>query len=521
MKTLLCSSLPLAAMLSVSLGGSAAAAEDFTNPVIPGFHPDPSICRVGDDYYLVNSSFEYFPGVPVFHSKDLVHWEQIGHCLTRNSQLNLKHERASGGIYAPTLRWHNGVFYMVTTLVSRGNFFVTATNAAGPWSEPVWLDHSGIDPSLLFDDDGTVYYSRHEGGGDGYIGQGRLDVATGKLEEPLRNVWRGTGGIWPEGPHLYKIRGKYFLMIAEGGTSYEHSVMIARSDSPWGPFEADPKNPILTHRNDPTSPIQALGHGDLVETPDGWWMVCLGIRPQGGKFHHLGRETFLAKVNWPDDGWPTTAPVELTMVAPKLPEHVFKPAPARDEFNGKQLGLQWNYLRNPNEQDYSLTERRGWLRLRGSAVTLNVADSPTFIGRRQSDLNCAAATRLEFQPQSTNEEAGLVLRGNDKFHCEIGLVLRAKWPSRWCMPTLRARTRRCRSRPVRCNMNFSMPRRTGSARAWELCAREICHRRWSADLPAFTSGCTPAATARRTACRRISTGLSIGPIQNEAAMFQC
>ena len=200
---------------------------------------------MGDDYYLVNSSFEFFPGVPIFHSRDLVHWQQIGYCLTRKSQLNLDHARASGGIYAPTLRYHNGTFYMITTLVDTGgNFFVTATNPAGPWSEPVWVDHAGIDPSLFFDEDGTVYYDRHEGMADGFIGQAKINLQTGKLDGDFKEVWRGTGGVWPEGPHLYKINGKYFIMIAEGGTSYDHMVTIARSDSPWGRSFPTPRIPF-------------------------------------------------------------------------------------------------------------------------------------------------------------------------------------------------------------------------------------------------------------------------------------
>ena len=404
-------------------GCSADAVKTFQNPVLSGFYPDPSICRVGDDYYTVHSSFEYFPGVPIFHSKDLVHWEQIGYCLTRKSQLNLNHARASGGIYAPTLRYHDGTFYMITTLVdTRGNFFVTATNPAGPWSEPVWVDRSGIDPSLLFDDDGTVYYTRHEGQGDGYIGQAKLDIKSGRLEGDFKEIWRGPGGVWPEAPHLYKIRGKYFLMIAQGGTSYGHMVNIGRSDSPWGPFVSDPNNPILTQRDHPDRLIQALGHADLVDTPDGWWMVCLGIRPQGGQFHHLGRETFLTKVRWTDDDWPDVSPVELTMPAPHLPQHIWKPAPARDEFNSAQLRLEWNFLRNPYEKDFSLTERPGYLRLWGSAVTMNDKDSPAFVGRRQTELACEASTRLSFKPQHENEEAGLVLRGNDNNHYEIGIT---------------------------------------------------------------------------------------------------
>jgi xylan 1,4-beta-xylosidase len=441
--------LLLAAFLALTSGCSEQYAETFKNPIIPGFYPDPSICRVGDDYYLVNSSFEYFPGVPIFHSKDLVHWQQIGYCLTRKSQLNLDKVRSSGGIYAPTIRYNKGTFYMVTTCVDcGGNFYVTAKDPAGPWSEPVWLDNQGIDPSLFFDDDGTVYYTRHEGPGDGYIAQRTLSLKTGKLEGPLREIWGGTGGVWDEGPHLYKITrlgegaeqttekantpsrsrdGRYYLMISEGGTSYEHMVTIARSDSPWGPFESNPDNPILTHRYRPKSPIQAVGHADIVETPDGWWLVCLAIRPQGGHFHHIGRETFLAPVEWNDKGWPVVNDnnaLEFTMKAPKLPQHTWPKPPARDNFDDDKLALQWNYLRNPYEDNYSLSQRPGYLRLYGSAVTFDDQDSPTFLGRRQTDLNCEASTLLEFDPKSENEEAGLVARNYDGFHYEIGITLK-------------------------------------------------------------------------------------------------
>ncbi|MBN1765311.1 MAG: endo-1,4-beta-xylanase [Sedimentisphaerales bacterium] len=401
----------------------------FTNPIISGFYPDPSICRVGDDYYMVNSTFEFFPGVPVFHSKDLVNWQQIGYCLTTEKQLPLKKVRASGGIYAPTIRYHDGTFYMVTTNVDGGgNFYVTAQDPAGPWSDPVWLKDYNIDPSLLFDDDGTVYYTRHEGQGDGHIVQGILDIKTGKLG-PLKKVWEGTGGIWPEGPHLYKIKGKYYLMISEGGTSYDHMVTIARSDSPFGPFEPCPDNPILTHRNRKDHPLQALGHADIVETPDGWWMVCLGIRPQpeGEHDHHIGRETFLAPVTWNSQGWPVVngnGQLEETLLAPKLTPHPFKKPPARDDFDSDKLALQWNFLRNPYDGDFSLTARPGYLRLNGSAITLSDQDSPAFVGRRQRDLACKASVRLEFNPTAENEEAGLVIRGNEKNHYDIGITLK-------------------------------------------------------------------------------------------------
>ncbi len=413
----------------VLVSGCLQQAKQFNNPVIPGCFPDPSICKVGNDYYTVHSTFEYFPGVPVLHSKDLVHWRMIGYCLTRKSQLPLEKMRASGGIYAPTIRYYDGTFYMVTTNVDGGgNFYVTAKDPAGPWSEPIWInDGGGIDPSLFFDDDGTVYYHRQEGGRHGCTAQSTLDIKTGRLKGELKEIWRGTGGIWPEGPHLHKINGKYYLMISEGGTSYGHMVTVARSDSPWGPFESNPNNPILTHRDLDGNPIRAVGHADLVETPDGWWLVCLAIRPKGGYFHHIGRETFLAPVVFNKEGWPVVngnKPIELIMPAPKLPQHKWPKLPAKDNFKNKTLALQWNYLRNPIESEYSLTERRGFLRLHGSAVNMSNQDSPAFVGRRQTDFNCVASTLLEFEPDSEGQEAGLVARGNDKHHYEIAVTQR-------------------------------------------------------------------------------------------------
>lgn len=400
----------------------------FTNPVLPGFYPDPSICKVGEDFYMVNSTFEYFPGVPVHHSKDLVHWKLIGYCLNRESQLPLKNVRASAGIYAPTIRYHDGLFYMITTNVAGGgNFYVTAKDPAGPWSDPVWLDNEGIDPSLLFDDDGTVYYIRHVGGGDGYIGQRILNLETGKLEGEMKNIWGGTGGQWAEGPHMYKIDGTYYLMISEGGTSYDHCVTIARSDSPWGPFESNPDNPILTHRHLDDNPIHAVGHADIVQTSDGWWMVCLAIRPQGGRFHHMGRETFLVPFNFEKNGWPVVnenKPIEFKMPAPRLKEHQWEPVASHIDFEKESLDLHWNYLRNPDFSNYSLTERPGFLRLKGTAITMSDRDSPTFIGRRQIDLTCDVSTSLDFNPQYENEEAGLVIRQTDRFFYQIGVTLK-------------------------------------------------------------------------------------------------
>lgn len=409
--------------LMLLLCAAAVFGATYENPVISGFHPDPSICRAGSDYYLVTSTFEYFPGVPIFHSKDLVNWRRIGYCLTRNSQLPLKECNASSGIYAPTIRYNDGIFYLVVTnYADKGNGLFTATNPAGPWSEPIWLNDWTCDPSLFFDDDGKIYYTA---GDCKRITQCLYNPVTKKLEGPLREIWQGHFQHCPEGPHLYKINCWYYLMAAEGGTGYTHMETIARSKSPWGPFTSYSGNPILTHRYRPEHPVQACGHADLVETPAGWWMVFLGIRPKGGKFSHLGRETFLAPVEWNSDGWPIVnqnGRVELRMQAPSLPSCVWPQDPARDEFRGPEMGMLWNYLRNPVQSDYSLTARPGYLRLMGSAVTLNETKSPTFAGQRQTLFECTVRTRLEFNP-SANEEAGLTVFGNNKNHFDIGVTV--------------------------------------------------------------------------------------------------
>lgn len=384
---------------------------------------------MGHDYYLVVSSFEYFPGVPIFQSRDLTHWRQIGHCLSRDSQLPLVGLKSSDGIYAPTLRYHDGTFYMVTTNVrGTGNFYVTAHDPAGPWSEPVSLSGvPGIDPSLFFDDDGRVYLTRQGGGERGGIYQQELDIERGAVVGEPRMIWSGTGGTWPEGPHLYKIAGRYYLMIAEGGTGYEHMETIARSSSPWGPFEGCPHNPILSHRERKEHPIQATGHADLVEAEDGaWWLVFLGIRPPDGEHHHLGRETFLAPVVWDEAGWPVingTGTVELELSAESLPPQEAPPAkPSRDDFTAPALGMDWNFVRNPDPASWSLSARPGWLRLSGSATSLDDIGQPALVGRRQEHLCCRASTLLAFDPLEDSELAGLVVRASEGNHYDLVLL---------------------------------------------------------------------------------------------------
>lgn len=388
----------------------------YKNPVIPGFYSDPSVCRVGEDYYLVTSTFEYFPGVPVFHSKDLVNWEQIGHCIDRQEQLP-----RGMNIFASTIRFHQGTYYMITTNVGRGgNFFVTATNPSGPWSDPIWIDVPGIDPDLYFEEDGKAYvisspFILYE-----------IDLSNGELLSEGKKIWFGTGGRYAEGPHIYKKDGFYYLMAAEGGTEEAHSVTIARSNTIWGPYTENPANPILAHANaaGQNIPIQGVGHADIVQAHDGsWWVMFHGYRKSTGyPIHHiLGRETCLAPVSWPRNGWPVVngnGTASTNMTCRTLP---LKPKPekgGKTEFNSAEPGLEWNYLQVPeNKGDhYNLID--GSLRLTGSEKTIGERGSPTFIGRRLQHMDFSASTRVEFDPRNENEESGLILLNNQQ-HFDI------------------------------------------------------------------------------------------------------
>lgn len=418
------------------------------NPLLPGFYPDPSICRVGEDYYLVTSSFEYFPGVPVFHSRDLVHWRQIGHCLTRPSQLPLEGVAPSRGIYAATIRHHEGVFYMITTLVpdddcgekpQNVNFFVTAKDPAGPWSEPIVVEGAdGIDPTLFFDggkayylgnqipEKPKAYYSRD-------IWLQEVDVSTGKLLGE-KHILRADGALYdahhPEAPHLYRVGDYYYLMIAEGGTSKDHSVTIFRSKSLVGPYEVNPRNPVFTHRNlSRNSPINSTGHADLVETQTGeWWAVMLASRPDGGSFRCLGRETYAVPVIW-EDGWPVFSPetgrIEFSFPAPNLPEHRWPSLPACEHFDSPELPLSFNLLRTPDPEKpiFSLTERPGHLRLYCRPQTLTEYRCPAFAGRRQQHLSFCASARMEFSPERQGEWAGLVILMSAGYQLRLELGL--------------------------------------------------------------------------------------------------
>ena len=440
----------------------------YRNPVIPGFYPDPSICKKGEDYYLATSSFEFFPGVPVFHSKDLLNWKQIGHCLTRKSQLDLEGVAASKGIYAPTIRYHDGLFYMVTTNTAKiGNFFVTAEDPAGKWSDPIIIDQGGIDPSLFWDDDGTCYFisnARHTSGsgglggaggsrgggsrggdslsggsfGGGSLGaqaepktgppgflMGAINTKTGKFIAQPRPVWGGTGEAAPEAPHIYKINGWYYQLIAEGGTEQGHMITIARSRRLFGPYESCPYNPILTHRHRKGQMIQGTGHGDLIEDNDhNWWVVFLGFRQTSQYFHHLGRETFLAPVTW-EDGWPVVnngsgIAIEMNVRGVSEATQALRTDICTNFDEG--LPLNWAYLRNPSEADYRFDNG---FHMRGNIHTLSDIASPTFAGLRQTDLDMRTSVELAFEPTGDNEEAGFSVFYKNDAHFDIALTKRA------------------------------------------------------------------------------------------------
>ncbi len=385
-----------------------------SNPVLPGFHPDPSICRVGDDYYLACSSFEYFPGVPLFHSRDLVHWTQIGNALERPSQLRLPLDApSSAGIYAPTLRHHDGRFWLIVTNVSDGggNLLFTATDPAGPWSDPMRLPGvPGIDPDLAWDKDGTCWCTIAG------VAQVRIDPHTGESFGPPRRLWSGSPGAKaPEAPHLYQIGEYWYLLIAEGGTERGHGVSVARGRTPAGPFEPCPANPILTHRST-EHPVQNTGHADLVQAPDGsWWMVLLGVRPGGGTpgWHVLGRETFLAPVSWVDS-WPVVGDLAPDMPAPAWP---LSPGPVesgRDDFEHSELRPCWVSLRSRPAQYCTTKERTGWLTLRARGSSLDDPDV-VFVGRRQQHLSC----RVRALTDPAEGRGGLAVRLDEQHHYEI------------------------------------------------------------------------------------------------------
>lgn len=429
------------------LQGNAQSNETFINPVLAGYYPDPSICRVGEDFYLVNSTFSYYPGVPVFHSKDLVHWKQLGHVLDRPEQLQLEGLGVSHGIFAPDISYHEGIFYMVTTLIGNGgNFVVTAENPAGPWSNPVWLNGvNGIDPSLFFDDNGKayiVYNSDPPETGALYSGHRTIrmyEFDTEKLEIIGQQYLLINGGtditkkpIWIEGPHIFKKDGYYYLIAAEGGTSDQHSEVVFRSKDVTGEYVSYSQNPILTQRtleSDREYAVTCTGHADIVKTTAGeWWAVFLGCRPympySEGCFN-TGRETFMTPVEW-NNGWPVINPgsdeVKYEYPRPALTENNNSTIPLngnftfKDDFEESTLNYSWIFLRTPAEKWYSLDQKQDFLSIKVRPQMCTDSVNPSFIARRQQHAFFTASVAMEFTPRSENEMAGIVAFQNETHH---------------------------------------------------------------------------------------------------------
>lgn len=453
----------------------------YLNPILAGFYPDPSICRKGDTYYLANSSFAFFPGVPIFTSRNLVDWTLVGHALDRESQLPLEGQGVSGGIFAPAISYneHNQTFYMITTNVGRGNFYVKTTDPAHGWSEPIYLPQvGGIDPSFFFDSDGRAYIVNNDAptGQAAYDGQRAIKLhyfdvdADSVYGDEIEIVRGGTTveqrPIWIEGPHLYRVGEYYYLMCAEGGTGSWHSEVIFRSKRPEGPWEEYKEgNPILTQRTglDPDRPdiVTSAGHADLIETPDGqWWAVFLACRPYEGDLYNTGRDTYLLPVTW-REGWPTILehglPVPTVCERPKLASssvcdhdtHHQLSSPTMqghkeatdvseettaytgnfdytDMFNGPTLHSRWMFLRNPTPF-WRLTGHG--LDIEPKAATLAQTLSPAAIFTRQQHTCFEAETQLTFNPATAKQLAGIALLQNERHHIVLGKTIRNGQPA--------------------------------------------------------------------------------------------
>lgn len=410
---------------------------DFYNPLLPGWYSDPSICTDGENYFMVTSTFSYFPGVPIFHSTDLINWKQIGHVLDRTSQLEkLEGQHISGGIFAPAISYnpHNKTYYMITTNVGAGNFYVKTKDPFEQWSEPVYLpDVDGIDPSLFFDNNGKAYIVHNSSPDEKPLYEGHrairiieFDVEADKTIGKSKVIVNGginlaDKPIWIEGPHLYKIEGRYLLMAAEGGTGPDHSEVIFEGDSPMGVFTPWQGNPILTQRHlDPnrSNPITCTGHADLIQAKEGdWWAVFLACRPIDNKFENLGRETFIMPVKWSDDGFPymtkddELVPMTLerkgvTIKEDRFPSGNFE---INSLFNDPTLELEWMTLRSPASDLYSLTNNKGYLSLKCADISATETKTPAFVCRRLQHHKFETTTRIFFEPGNAEDAAGILL----------------------------------------------------------------------------------------------------------------
>lgn len=422
----------------------------FQNPVLRGMYPDPSMCAgPNGKYYMVCSTFQYFPGVPVFESEDLINWKQVGHCLTRKSQLLLERNNTGSGIYAPTIRYNNGRFYMVVTNVENiGNFYVYTDDIYGEWSEPIKVEQDGIDPSLFFDDDGKVYFisNGNDSEGRGFIQMSEIDISNGKKLTENEPLWYGTGGRYIEAPHMYKFGDYYYLLNAEGGTEYGHMVNYARSKNIRGPYEPCPANPVLTNRNLGGYQLQGAGHGDIVQAADGtWWFCHLAFRQLDKymPYHHLGRETCIEPVFWKDDwfyiGTQNTKPEETVcgcVVGNGYNEKIgFGKAllevevPENHKFNSQKLDyvktfknlsvkLDWCRICNYDESKYLLGDNQFEL-ISGDKTIDTPEGSPTFIGVRQCEFEEEVNCDIEMKKGTENSETGITIYMDNNHHYDV------------------------------------------------------------------------------------------------------
>ncbi|HSD16145.1 MAG TPA: glycoside hydrolase family 43 protein [Thermomonas sp.] len=430
-------------------GGPVPTDRQYRNPVVAGFYPDPSAIRVGDDFYLVTSTFGYFPGLPVFHSRDLVSWRQIGNAIDRPGQMPYGDaEEVTRGLFAASIAHHDGTFYIANTCFycpgrGMGNFVISAKDPAGPWSDPHFLSFDGIDPSLFFDDDGSAWlvsngipqvpmrYDGHRA-----IWLQRFDTTTMQLVGERKVLV--DGGVDPaskpehvEGPHIFRRGDWYYLTAAEGGTGEQHAQMVWRSRAVEGPYVAWTGNPSLTQRDlDPnrSSPITSTGHAQFIELEDGsWWTVFLGTRPYRGNQYNLGRETFLLPVSWTSDGWPMVLPrgarAPAIATRPSLPRDpatapTSGPITWSETFAGKP-GLQWLTLHAPSQPWFRAGE--GGLRIVPGTTALGAHGTaghgqPTYLAHRLQHHRTRIEATLDPSGLDPGELAGLALFQNETHH---------------------------------------------------------------------------------------------------------
>ncbi|KAK7034016.1 hypothetical protein VNI00_012447 [Paramarasmius palmivorus] len=435
--------------------GYAAA---YKNPIIPGFNPDPSILRVGPDYFLATSTFEFFPGVPIYHSTDLISWNIISHALNRPSQLDLRGTAPSGGVFAPTLRYHNATqtFYMITTVFNvisppdnityiPRSLYVTSKDPwdDNSWSDPVYVDQPGIDPDLFFDEQtGKTYLTTAQGSAAfGYPDSGyfalwttEIDLETGDSLVPSQFTHQSPLPLdaprLTEGPHVFFHDGQYQLITADGGTDIQHRVMHFRSSvSPYGPWEPNPHNPLLFNGANTSLPVLSTGHADIVQTPEGdWWVVFLATRQQNprnatGK-NQLGRETFLAPAKWDEDGWLTINDGKPVLEdVPGLLYDLDKPEVWRDEFKEGSFADKGYYIQRTPYKAFHTFPESGGLRLKGNVFTLSDRETPAAFFRKQTDLNVIWSTKLHFTPTSSLHKAGITVFLSTWYHNEVGLTV--------------------------------------------------------------------------------------------------